>query len=1163
MAINTDNAHIKGLSGNVHSFVYAGASRVDTALSGSARPETTRAATLTIDTAADSNYTFSGSIGNTTDTRENGISLVKTGIGTQKLDGASVVLSNVSALAGTLNITSTALTVNGNVELARGAELKLGDSFSLNEGQTLYLLAGAENSGSAVLDSALVFNGGSISIDVQELSDASPMLDLRGTVSMNSSFDGSCQFDFTNTLLISYGTDYQVSTGDWSLLNNRISTVTDDYANATFTATAKGLSVMFSLKDGNYLWEGDESILQQDNKVVFNDRNSVNGVNLTENAELGGAYFNNAEDIFINGAALSIGSLQKQEAGALVLNADVSVDNMLVKDATTISGTGSLTVGSLSLQGDITTRMAVQVENLQADGVAWTVDGTDNAFTQRLTLEQANATAGMKVEGQATLELTVQDGTYGNPRTLGVEIGGTGYISLVGNGSLQKTQPQHINLSHAELSNLILKGGSTDISGEVNISGRLSVGRENLSLTEGAQVTVTHFRGGDTANNQPSTVTIAEGASLKVTGQDDGDNTSASFLLSHWKNSYSSLVLNGGTIISENARLHMGWDSGARFDALSGEATLKGIFFSSARGNSDTLVLGSARLNIGSGGITGIGSNDSVQLGNGTIAATANFTISGHAIKLTDETIGTTFDTNGYNITVSSTVNGAGRLVKEGAGSLVLTGNGLSALTNASAIVVNSGKLDLSAAGRSANLSRVSGAGTVVLNYGIGDKDNGSGFDFSGLTGEVQVDRGRVLLSSSVFGDDCPDFRLTSANSQLVFDGIGTVVNSNVHLDVESTDIHVNDKKSGTIGGDITGNSLVKRGAGSLTVGGNVKLDSMLKTADGQIILTGTQNSVANVDCSMGRTAKGTLRLAQNSHTTVTGDIWARANNTSILLENGASLTNEYDSVTFTNKGAVEEATLRYIGTTNEDEYSIADAWELTGGHLTYTGGDATINNKFVSSSVENAGGGLLTVNNSQNSLVGLNAASGSILVQNLAELDLKNLEIANSLSVSAYADGSQSAAAEARISVSEIASFGTGVTLNADLVMKTGSTLRMAGAVQMGSDVRLETGLSLTGSLYDEVKSMKAGESVTLFTGVDALYLGSSQEAIISITLEDGVLAKNYFTNLSDNYFLIYDTSLGDGLGELSIGMVVPEPTTATLSLVALAALAMRRRRK
>ncbi len=1181
LAVNTDNAHIKGLSGNGHSFVYAGASRVDTALSGSDRPETTRAATLTIDTAADSNYTFSGSIGNTTDTSENGITLVKTGSGTQTLDGASVVLSNVSALAGTLNITSSSLTVSGNVSLARGAELKLGDSYSLNEGQKLYLMAGAENSGAAVFNSALVFNGGSISIDARGLSVDSPLLALGGAVTVGSSFGASCQLSFSNTSGISMGTDYLLATGDWSLLNNRISMVNSDITNATFTASSTGLSVMFTLKDGYLLWEGEERILQSGNKVVFNGSNGYNTFNLSQDAALGTGYFNNAETVSISGAALSIGTLHKKDTGALQIDADVSVDNMVVKDATTIGGEGSLRVGSLTLESDLTTRMAVQVVgDIQAQGAKWTVDGSNNAFTQCLSLDQVNATGGVNVEGAATLEVRVEGGN----QTISGVVSGSGQIALVGGGSLEKNQQEHINLSRVVLSNLVLKNGSTDITGGVNLTGRLSIGHEDVRLTEGAQVTAAHFRMGDTENYQPSTVTIEEGASLEITGNADADNTSASFMLSHWKNSFSTLVLNGGTITSENASMHMGWDSGARFEALAGKATLKGICFSTARGNADTLVLGEAILNIGSGGITGIGSNDTVQFGNGTIAATANFTISGNnAINLVGTTNGTVFDTAGHTITVNTALVGNGNLNKAGDGTLNLNGstaqytgnvninggtlmlgsNALEVLTSGSELVVNKGgKLDLSAAGRSANLSSVSGDGTVVLKYVVGDPDNGAAFDFSGLTGEVQVDSGRVLLSSSEFGSECPDFRLTSENSQLVFDGNGTVVNSNVYLDVSST-VHVNNTKSGTIGGDITGNSLVKRGAGSLTVGGNMKLDSMLKTAAGQVILTGTQNSVANVDCSMGCTAKGTLRLAQNSHTTVTGDIWARANNTSILLENGASLTNEYDSVTFTNKGAVEEATLRYIGTTNEDEYSIADAWEFTGGYLTYTGGDATINNKFVSSSVENAGGGLLTVNNSQNSLVGLNATSGCILVQNLAELDLKNLEIANSLSVSAYADESQSAAAEARISVSEIASFGTGVTLNADLVMKSGSSLSMAGAVQMGSDVRLETGLTLTGTLYNDVKSMKAGERVTLFTGVDALYLGSSQESITSITLSNGMQANDYFTNLSDSYFLIYDASLGDGQGELSIGMVVPEPTTATLSLVALAALAMRRRRK
>ena len=179
------------------------------------------------------------------------------------------------------------------------------------------------------------------------------------------------------------------------------------------------------------------------------------------------------------------------------------------------------------------------------------------------------------------------------------------------------------------------------------------------------------------------------------------------------------------------------------------------------------------------------------------------------------------------------------------------------------------------------------------------------------------------------------------------------------------------------------------------------------------------------------------------------------------------------------------------------------------------------------------------------------------------AELNLKEMEIASSLSVSAYYGQQALPEQESRINVSGVATFGTNVLLEADLVMKSGATLNIAGAVQMGSDVRLENGLTLEGAVYDAVQTMKSGERVTLFTGIDSLYLGSSQQAASAFTLSDGWHANAYFSNLSDNYFLIYDTSLGDGLGELSIGKVVPEPATATLSLLALAALAARRRRK
>ncbi|MBQ5665897.1 MAG: hypothetical protein IIV41_08555, partial [Akkermansia sp.] len=431
----------------------------------------------------------------------------------------------------------------------------------------------------------------------------------------------------------------------------------------------------------------------------------------------------------------------------------------------------------------------------------------------------------------------------------------------------------------------VFKGaGITDISGTVETE-VFSVGKKTVNLLDGATVTTTRFVSGNTDNDQPSIVSIGEGARLIVTGDTDTDKTDTSFLLAHWRRSDASLVLNGGEISALRTSLHMGWDSAGRFEALAGEAYLKGILFSSTTNNADSFILDGATVNIGSGGISGFAADDTVELGNGTIAATADFSITarGGVMQMVGATV---FDTNGYTITVDTGIEGSGKLNKEGAGnlrlngsmekysgtmmvsagSLVLGSDAMNMLTSGASLVVNEGgRLDLSAAGKSVELTNVSGEGAVVLQYNV--EGNGTAFDFSSFGGVVELVQGRILLNESTFGDDCPDFLLTSSNSQLVFNGNGTVVNSNVHVSASTTDWHVNSGKSGTIGGDITGNSLVKHGGGSLTVGGNMKLDSMLSTLAGEVILTGAENSITNVDGAMqnGNTAGGTLHLAQDA----------------------------------------------------------------------------------------------------------------------------------------------------------------------------------------------------------------------------------------------------------------------------------------------------------
>ena len=108
-----------------------------------------------------------------------------------------------------------------------------------------------------------------------------------------------------------------------------------------------------------------------------------------------------------------------------------------------------------------------------------------------------------------------------------------------------------------------------------------------------------------------------------------------------------------------------------------------------------------------------------------------------------------------------------------------------------------------------------------------------------------------------------------------------------------------------------------------------------------------------------------------------------------------------------------------------------------------------------------------------------------------------------------------------------------------------------------MGSTLTLNEGIKLDEETLTRIYS---NESTILFTGVDGLTLGTT--SYTSLTEDDAVLASTYFTNLnSDNYIFIYS---GIDNGTLSlVSMNIPEPTSTALSVLGLAALAYRRRRK
>ncbi|MBQ8517361.1 MAG: hypothetical protein IJ498_07265 [Akkermansia sp.] len=339
----------------------------------------------------------------------------------------------------------------------------------------------------------------------------------------------------------------------------------------------------------------------------------------------------------------------------------------------------------------------------------------------------------------------------------------------------------------------------------------------------------------------------------------------------------------------------------------------------------------------------------------------------------------------------------------------------------------------------------------------------------------------------------------------------------------------------------------------------------VLKSGELKLSYTGEDgNSISLLDGSKGGTAAGTLRVAKDASVTVAGQIWGRKAS-SIVLEQGAELVNTADEVKFSNRGTAE-ANFRTASTVNDAEYSTNSTdWELINGHLASTAsGDKMLTNKLVNSSVENAGSGKLTVSNSGNSITDVYATAGSIDIEQLSaavNLNLSELTVADSKTVSLYS-GSGDSRVEANVTVTSHAKFGTGAVLNANLTLQSGSTLGVAeGGLAMGSTLTLQKGLTLDDTTLGRVHALSAGESTALFTGVDGLTLDKTPYT--SLTEADSILANPYFTNLnsSNQYVLTYS---GTDNGTLSImAASVPEPTTTTLSLLALSALAMRRRRK
>lgn len=266
--------------------------------------------------------------------------------------------------------------------------------------------------------------------------------------------------------------------------------------------------------------------------------------------------------------------------------------------------------------------------------------------------------------------------------------------------------------------------------------------------------------------------------------------------------------------------------------------------------------------------------------------------------------------------------------------------------------------------------------------------------------------------------------------------------------------------------------------------------------------------------------------------------------------------------------------------------------------HMQHTGDTAVeADGKLTNTAVINTGSNALVLSNAANtltqitaqsaavivteaeasaaSLTSVSAVGGDVTLSGLAagsslHLDTLNIEAGQSVSVyfgtptAEEIQGAQSGLSggiESSITVSSTFSAGAGAQLNADLVMADGSTLNLSGSVSMGSSVQLGEDMSLVLTLDPGVDAET--ELIALFTGVEGpVTLGALSDAhnvwlsaadVFSSVTINGVTAdpNNYCVGVWGDSILFASAT------------TAPEPATATLSLLALAALAARRKRK
>ncbi|MGN0811092.1 MAG: beta strand repeat-containing protein [Akkermansia muciniphila] len=487
-------------------------------------------------------------------------------------------------------------------------------------------------------------------------------------------------------------------------------------------------------------------------------------------------------------------------------------------------------------------------------------------------------------------------------------------------------------------------------------------------------------------------------------------------------------------------------------------------------------------------------------------------------------------------------------------------------LTTASTDIVNSSAIEVQ---NGVTGSRLSGSGTYVLESGSTD------IKVDSLTNWT----GTVAISGNHTGLNLGDSKLGNTGSTILINNVSAslvdaTVNANVKLDssgddglmITGTGATVTFK--GNVTGDKTAINIINRASGTTLnfAGEENKAVQIIDESGSAISFSGKATDISTSIVSQMANTVTSVSFDNTAAVSMSGDIlndkWLSQNAKGDLSVN----LNENTKVTFS--GTVHANTLN-VASGAEASFTKATSLDKVVGSGTFSStvaqgitlGTAT-DSKFTGS-IKALGGAVIQAafagtDAQEGSLAKIDATAGSVNLLNTSSVTVTDMVIGAGQTVGVYrgdtttaATGNEGALTVTNLTVtSSEGSEGGAATLNANLNL-TGTTLTLNGVLTLGSELTLGSGNTLKGVDWSTLTN---GQSITLIEGVDSIAGGYTGL----------ITAGNVFSNVTDTSTMHYSLVYSDQAQTLTLqASNVPEPTTATLSLLALMGLAARRRRK